>query len=167
MLETDRLLLRPRRPEDAAVLHELWAERDPRVPAHRRLDDDGRPTVADLEARLAAAAGGSSGLLSIERRSEGDVIGYCGLVASDRGVDGEPELAFELLRAVWGRGYATEAGRAVCELARSAGHAWLCAGVWDWNLASIRVLVKLGFTESGRTEVDPAHGTTLVMERRL
>lgn len=69
--------------------------------------------------------------------------------------------------AARGRGHATEAGRAVCELARSAGHARLCAGVWDWNLAPIRVLAKLGFTDTGRREVDPAHGTTLVLGRRL
>ena len=167
MLRTHRLLLRPRRAGDAAVLHRLWTERDPRVPAQRRLDVDGRPTVADLETALAEEAARGSGLLSLERRVEGDVIGYCGLVDSGRGADGEPELAFELLQAAWGRGYATEAGRAVCEQAGSAGHARLCAGVWDWNLASIRVLAKLGFTDTGRREVDPAHGTTIVMGRRL
>ncbi|GAA4675344.1 GNAT family N-acetyltransferase [Nocardioides nanhaiensis] len=167
MLETERLLLRPRRAADARVVHRLWRERDPRVPAHRRIGPDGRPTVAELEAAIGAERSSSLGLLTVELRPTGDVIGYCGLVDSSRGADGEPELAFELLREVWGRGYATEAGLVVLGWARSAGHERLWAGVWDWNLASRRVLAKLGFTETGLEEADPVHGTTLLTSLRL
>ncbi|WP_308465639.1 GNAT family N-acetyltransferase [Rathayibacter soli] len=49
VLETDRLLLRPWRVSDAALQRELLAERDPRVPQHRRIGPDGHPTVEDLE----------------------------------------------------------------------------------------------------------------------
>ena len=49
VLETGRLLLRPWRVAEAVVQRELWTERDPRVPPHRRIDADGHPTVADLE----------------------------------------------------------------------------------------------------------------------
>ena len=49
MLETGRLVLRPWRVAEAATLRELWGERDPRVPPHRRIDAEGRPTVAELE----------------------------------------------------------------------------------------------------------------------
>ena len=167
VIETDRLLLRPWRVAEATVQHELWSERDPRVPPHRRLDAEGRPTVADLEGSIRADQGWSTGLLAVEPRSTPGVVGYCGLVDSGRGPDGEPELAFELLRRTWGRGYATEAGAAVVARARSLGHARLWATVWDWNLASRRVLAKLGFAETGRTEVHPVHGTTLFTTRRL
>jgi ribosomal-protein-alanine N-acetyltransferase len=54
VLETGRLLLRPWRVTEAVVLRELWTERDPRVPPHRRIDADGHPTVADLEASIGA-----------------------------------------------------------------------------------------------------------------
>ena len=37
-LETDRLLLRPWRVSEAVIQREMWAERDPRVPPHRRID---------------------------------------------------------------------------------------------------------------------------------
>lgn len=174
VLETDRLLLRPWRVDEAVVQRELWTERDPRVPAHRRIDADGHPTVAELEEAIRAGAPApttgsprTTGLLAVERRSAGDVIGYCGLVDSGRGADDEPELAFELLRRTWGQGYATEASLAVLDWARSSGHARLWATVWDWNTASRRVLAKLGFTETGRTEVDPERGTTLFTMRRL
>jgi RimJ/RimL family protein N-acetyltransferase len=168
VLETDRLVLRPWRLAEATLPRELWIERDPRVPPHRRIDADGHPTVADLEESIRDNQPSSSiGLLAVERKAAGDVIGYCGLVGSGRGSDGEPELAFELLRRVWRQGYATEASLAVLEWARSSGYERVWATVWDWNTASRRVLAKLGFTETDRTEVDPVHGTTLFTMRRL
>ncbi|MEU8078746.1 GNAT family N-acetyltransferase [Catellatospora citrea] len=167
VLETDRLLLRPWRVAEAVVQRELWTERDPRVPPHRRIDADGHPTVAELEDSIRTNPLWATGLLAVERRGAGDVIGYCGLVDSGRGPDGEPELAFELLRRVWGQGYATEAAVAVLDWARSSGHGRLWATVWDWNTASRRVLAKVGFTETDRQEVHPVHGTTLFTTIRL
>ncbi len=145
-------------------MRELWTERDPRVPPHRRIDAEGHPTIAELENYIRDRP---SSLLAIERKDAGDVIGYCGLVDSGRGAEGESELAFELLRRVWGQGYATEASLAVMDWARAAGHQRLWATVWDWNTASRRVLAKLGFTETERTEVDAVHGTMLFTMIRL
>jgi ribosomal-protein-alanine N-acetyltransferase len=168
VLETDRLLLRPWRVSEAAVQRELWTERDPRVPARRRIDADGRPTVTDIEDGIRASGPPTSvGLLAVERKADGAVLGYCGLVDSGQGSEGEPELAYELLRRFWGHGYATEASRAVLEWARSSGYVRLWATVWDWNTASRRVLAKLGFTETDRSEVDAVHGTNLFTSVRL
>ncbi|WP_250037579.1 GNAT family N-acetyltransferase [Paractinoplanes maris] len=166
-LETNRLLLRPWRVADAAVQHELWTERDPRVPAHRRIDADGHPTVAELADRIRAEPPSPIRLLAIERRSAGDVVGYCGLIDGRRGADGEPELAFELLRRSWGQGYATEASLAVLDQARSSGYHRLWATVRDWNTASRRVLAKLGFVETGHPEADAVHGAMLFVTRQL
>ncbi|MET8477433.1 GNAT family N-acetyltransferase [Streptomyces clavifer] len=167
VLETSRLLLRPWRVAEAVVQHELWTERDPRVPPHRRIDADGHPTVAELEGSIRTNQLWSTGLLAVERKASRDVIGYCGLVDSERGSAGEPELAFELLRRVWRQGYATEASLAVLEWARSSGYERLWATVWDWNTASRRVLAKVGFTETERKEVDAVYGTNLFTTRRL
>ena len=171
VLETSRLLLRPWRVAEAPVQRERWEERDPRVPPHRRIDAAGHPTVADLAESIRDAIDSphpsSIGLLALERKAAGDVIGYCGLVDSGRGRKGEPELAFELLRRVWGEGYATEASCAVLDWARSAGYQRMWATVWDWNAPSRRVLAKLGFTETDRTVVDPERGTTLFTTLRL
>lgn len=157
MLETHRLLLRPWRVDEAEVLRELWSERDPRVPPHRRLDAEGRPSVADLAESIRPGGSFPQGLWAVGRRAEGDTIGYCGLVA---GVRREPELAFELLRRSWGHGYATEAAQAVIDGARASGHRRLWASVWEWNAASRRVLTKLGFVEVERE--DGSAGTNLV-----
>ena len=167
VLETGRLLLRPWRVAEAFVLRQLWTERDPRVPPHRRIDADGHPTVSDLEDSIRASQPSSAGLLAVERKADHDAIGYCGLVDSGRGSDGEPELAFELLRRVWRQGYATEASLAILDWARSSGYERLWATVWEWNTASRRVLAKVGFIETDRKEVDAVYGTTLFITRRL
>ncbi|GHG52444.1 hypothetical protein GCM10011331_17270 [Flavimobilis marinus] len=80
VLATDRLVLRPWRAAEADVLRELWTERDPRVPEHRRIDTLGRPTQADLARRIVARPSSMAGLLAIERKVVGDVVGYCGAV---------------------------------------------------------------------------------------
>jgi RimJ/RimL family protein N-acetyltransferase len=163
--ETSRLLLRPWRVAEAAVLRELWTERDPRVPPHRRIDADGHPTLAELEDSIRTSQQSSTGVLAIERKVAGDVIGYCGLVDGAPGSGREPEVAFELLRRFWRHGYATEAAWAVLDWARSSGYERLWATVWDWNVASRRVLAKVGFTQTDQTE--ETHGTNLVTTRRL
>ena len=167
VLETGRLLLRPWRVVDAVIERELWTERDPRVPPQRRIDAHGHPTVEELEESIRSHQPSSIGVLAVERKDARDVIGYCGLIDGEWGAVGEPELAFELLRRVWGHGYATEAALAVLEWARSSGYERVWATVWDWNTASRRVLAKLGFTETERNEVDEVRGTTLFTTRRL
>ncbi|MGH3294918.1 MAG: GNAT family N-acetyltransferase [Trebonia sp.] len=165
-LETDRLILRPRRVGEAVIYRHLWTERDPRVPPHRRINAEGRPTVADIAAQIRAArAEPGLGILAVERKGTADVIGYCGLTAHGNGSPDEPELAYELLRAAHGCGYATEAGRAVVTWASEAGYRRLWAGVWDWNVASRRVLEKLGFREAGRVEPHSVYGHSLLTVR--
>jgi [ribosomal protein S5]-alanine N-acetyltransferase len=167
-LETDRLVLRHSGVGDAAVYRQLWTERDLRVPAHRRISSEGRPTVEDITAQILAERGEPGpGLLAVERKGTADVIGYCGLIIHGNGSPDEPELAYELLRAAHGCGYATEAGRAVVTWAGEAGYRRLCAGVWDWNVASRRVLEKLGFRETGRTEPSSVSGHSLLAIREF
>ena len=103
----------------------------------------------------------------VERKSTTDIIGYCGLISHGNGSPNEPELAYELLRAAHGCGYATEAGQAVVRWADEAGYRRLWAGVWDWNVASRRVLEKLGFREVGRVPPDAVHGHSLLTVREL
>jgi ribosomal-protein-alanine N-acetyltransferase len=165
VLETERLLLRPWRVSEATIQRELWTERDPRVPPHRRIDPDGHPTVGDIQDWIRAAKPSSIGLPAVERKATKDVIGYCGLIDSARGPE-EPELAYELLRRFWGQGYATEASRAVLDWARTSGFERVWATVWEWNTASRRVLDKVGFTEAERWD-DPIHGTNLLTTRSL
>jgi RimJ/RimL family protein N-acetyltransferase len=89
------------------------------------------------------SAGGDR-LLPIHRRVEGDFIGYCGLIVGRPSLD-EPEIAYELFLRAHGRGYATEASRAVLAAAIVTGRTRLWSTVRTWNVPSLRVLDKLGF----------------------
>ncbi|WP_243225714.1 GNAT family N-acetyltransferase [Microbacterium sp. CIAB417] len=167
-MDTERLLLRRQHESDAAVFRQLWTERDERVPPHRRIAPSGHPTVDDIVRQIRdRGSGPGPGLLTMERRETSAVIGYCGLVVAGKGNPEEPELAFEILRAEHNRGYATEAGAAVLGWARQAGYHRIRASVWDWNAASLRVLEKLGFEDSGVVVGESVHGRSLMMVRRL
>lgn len=75
-----------------------------------------------------------------------EIIGCIGLAE-----DGdEVELGYWFARDCWGKGYASEAARAVIGLARTLGHRRLVAGHFLDNPASGRVLCKVGFRPTGR-----------------
>lgn len=168
VLETRRLLLRPWRVGDAAFHRRLWAERDPRVPAHRRLTPDGHPTIAELE-QWSRSSGQvpAPGLLVVQLAGSETALGYCGLVENSVGRPEEPELAFEFLREFWNHGYATEAAGAVVEHARALGYRHVASTVRAWNTASLRVLEKLGFVTTGEQEDDEVHGDSLLLRKTL
>lgn len=74
-----------------------------------------------------------------------EMVGMMGLTAS--GGDGA-ELGYMFARAHWGKGYATEIGRALLAYAwRAYDWPWIDAVVFAANPASARVLEKLGFVE--------------------
>ena len=92
-------------------------------------------------------------MLPICRRLEGDFIGYCGLIVGRSSLD-EPEIAYELIQRARGRGYATEADRAVLDAAIATGRTRLWSTVGSWNTSSIHVLEKLGFARDHVTTKD-------------
>lgn len=168
ILKTDRLVLRRWRGADADVQRRFWEARDPRVPPHRRIGSDGRPTLEDIQDRIKRSDPDPTlGLLAVERRDFGTVIGYSGLIPNDHGQDDEPELAYEFLPAVWGQGYATEASLAVISWAGESGYRRLWATVREWNTASRRVMVKLEFTMTARVEPDDTYGNSLFYTKIL
>jgi RimJ/RimL family protein N-acetyltransferase len=94
------------------------------------------------------------------------LIGCVGLAE----MDGEIELGYWFGREWWGRGFATEAARAVLRLAKVLGHRQLVAGHFADNPASGRVLRKIGFAPTGRVRnrFSLARGTEVAsVEHRL
>jgi RimJ/RimL family protein N-acetyltransferase len=88
------------------------------------------------------------------------VIGSAGLGEHE----GEPEIGYWIAREHWGRGYATEAARAVLRIARTLGHTRLTAGHFADNPASGRVLRKLGFVPTGRIAKRPCRARGAVVD---
>ncbi|MFZ3495482.1 GNAT family N-acetyltransferase [Streptomyces sp. 5.8] len=136
-LETERLILRPWADSDAAALRDLVAERGKGVGTVEHI----RTAIAEL---LTATAATGIALLPVQRREEGDFIGYCGLIIGRSTLE-EPEIAYELFRSAHGHGYATEAARAVVDAAIATGRKRLWSTVGTWNTPSFRVLEKIGF----------------------
>ncbi|MEV6791676.1 GNAT family N-acetyltransferase [Streptomyces sp. NPDC051320] len=136
-LETERLVLRPWAESDAAELRALQSERGNGTPTVEHT----RTLIAKL---LTATETTGIALLPIQRRDEGDFIGYCGLIIGRSTVE-EPEIAYELFQRAQGRGYATEAAGAVLDAAIATGRKRLWATVGTGNTPSFRVLEKLGF----------------------
>lgn len=136
-LGTERLRLRPWCAEDTSWHVHLAAEREGEAPT---VEEDAA-IIAGLLQRQAEHGVVPSVL---ERRDDGEPIGYCGLVVGRASI-AEPELAFELFRRVHGNGFATEAATAVVAAAAATGRARLWATVRAWNAPSFRVLEKLGF----------------------
>ncbi len=86
------------------------------------------------------------GVWAVVEKSSGETIGYCGLFFFPD-VCGQPEIeiGYRLARSHWGRGYATEAARAVRDYAfQTLNVQRLIALIDPENTASIRVAEKLG-----------------------
>jgi RimJ/RimL family protein N-acetyltransferase len=72
------------------------------------------------------------------------LVGFCGFLEIPA-VHPEPQLVYALVERFTGRGYATEMARRAIAHAREQGLAEILAGVDEINVASLRVLEKLGF----------------------
>jgi RimJ/RimL family protein N-acetyltransferase len=136
-IDTDRLVLTPEEQDDADWLSELFTARG----GQRFTVDDARERIAAMRSMTAELG---IGVLVLRTRESGEPLGYCGIVLG-RGSLEEPELAYELLPRAHGRGYATEAARAVLDAAFATGRTRVWATVAPENVASFRVLDKLGF----------------------
>lgn len=148
---TDRLTLREFEVEDAAALFRLRA--DPEVNRHT-----GEPLAPDVEsvARDILAYPDyrqhGFGRWACALRTTGEVIGFCGLKYLPE-LD-EVDLGYRFVPEHWGRGYATESGRAALEVGAELGLREVTAYVLPANLGSVRVLDKLGFRRAGEQAFD-------------
>ena len=145
-IETARLVLRAPRPQDAVYVAELANDTE----VARMTSRVRHPyRLADAEAFLGAQAQADprrEQVFLIEHPTFGP-MGMAGLHKADHAV---PELGYWLGRTFRGRGFATEAARAVVAWARDAwGRRALVSGHFSDNPASGRVLEKAGFLYTG------------------
>jgi RimJ/RimL family protein N-acetyltransferase len=154
ILETERLLLREFDGGDAASFYLLGS--DPEVIRYTGDPGGGLTSIEHalevLRARpLADYRKYGYGRWACVLKASGEVIGFAGLkyLADSQEVD----LGYRLLPAYWGRGLATEACRAVLDYGRTRLGLRRIIGLVDpENLASVRVLEKLGLTLAGQVE---------------
>lgn len=151
-LDTERFVLTPEEPSDVPWLAEMFTARG------------AGPVTQDAAWQRMAAMHELTrrhgiGVYVLRPRDGSAPVGYVGLVVGRCTVE-EPELAYELLPAAHGRGYATEAARTVLDAVFATGRERVWATVLESNAASRRVLAKLGgFTVDRVT--DGEHGRVL------
>ena len=149
-LETPRLLLRPFVAPDAAAVQRLAGDR---AVADTTLNiphpyPDGAADAFITQQQVAFDAGTAATFAVLERES-GVLVGACGLRITPRFA--HAELGYWIARDQWGRGYATEAARAVVGYAFGAlGLHRVYARHLTRNPPSGRVMQQLGMTWEGR-----------------
>ena len=142
---TDRLLLRPGWAEDAPALARAIADEQ----IVRNLATAPWPyALKDAEAFLASPRDPVMPSFLITERTNGAprIVGACGL---GRRPSGAVEMGYWIARPYWGKGFATEASRALIDIARTLKLPRLEASHFIDNPASGRVLEKLGFVPTG------------------
>ena len=154
IFETPRLLGRLITPEDVDELLAVYGDADA-----MRWVGDGRPLDRAQCARwvdvtLGNYASRGYGMTALVERGTGAVVGFCGLVHP--GNQPEAEVKYALKREHWGRGFATEAVRAILSYGReSFGLTRIIATVAPENTASRNVLLKAGMRAAEtRTDED-------------
>jgi [ribosomal protein S5]-alanine N-acetyltransferase len=90
------------------------------------------------------------GLWLVHQRETGNVVGFCGFLDIPS-VHPQPQLLYAIFERFTGQGYATEMARAsIAEARRYSDLSTIVASVDEANVASVRVLEKLGFRRTAR-----------------
>ena len=142
-LESERLLLRHIRRDDAQRIFDCWAS-DPEVT--RYLTWQPHASVAVTEAIVARWLADydkpDTYRYGIELRETGELIGMIDVVGYHHG---NPVIGYCSGRAYWGNGYMTEALKALCAALFEAGYSMIRIEAVRENIGSNRVIQKAGF----------------------
>jgi RimJ/RimL family protein N-acetyltransferase len=149
---TDRLEVRQPRDEDRARFVELFCSPEFMVFSGGVHDLDSAHVRFDEMLRTATEV--PFGKQPVIERATGTIVGYSGVAWFDFEGARRLEFGYRLVPEARGRGYATEAGRAVLELAAQTFEGELLAMIDPTNQPSQGVIGKLGFTFWKQAEVD-------------
>jgi [ribosomal protein S5]-alanine N-acetyltransferase len=107
---------------------------------------------------------GALGFWRVESTASGAFYGLGALIRMPDG--GDVELAYRLVRRAWGQGIASEVGALLVEYAlRTVDLPRVVAVTYPENVASQRVLDKLGFARQGHIDYKGVRALYFVRER--
>ena len=145
MMETERLTLRKMTENDAEELFDIFS--DPIAMRFFGVLFD-RPRMEKwVRNNLEHEKQHGFSLLSVVLKDNGEVIGDCGLETDQ--IDGQTVvgIGFDFKRSYWGRGYATEAARAVLEYGfTNLGLDSISGWIDPKNTPSQRVAERIGMS---------------------
>jgi len=142
---TERLRLRPASPDDFEGVQALVSDYD----VVKMTASWPWPADPDFTRGRCAPLDSAAGLNGVVLAGDA-VIGMMGITARETDGIVAAGMGYMFAKPHWGRGYATEMGRALIDHV-FARYDWpgIEAGIWDDNPASGRVLEKLGFRRVG------------------
>lgn len=144
VLETERLILRAPQLGDVNAVAALANDKRIAENTRRIPHPYARRDAEDFIAAVNVPGGETAFVIALR---DGPIVGACGLAMQD---EGAPDVGYWLGVKHWGKGYATEAVRAVIDYAfTDLGHEALSAGARVTNPASRRILEKCGFQWTG------------------
>jgi ribosomal-protein-alanine N-acetyltransferase len=148
-LQTQRLILRPFNPSDAAIVQRLAGEKgiaDTTLNIPHPYPDGAAEAWISSHARR--YADGESAIFALVERARGILIGAIGLEISVG--HGSAELGYWIGRPYWNHGYCTEAAGTVLRFAfDDLGLNRVQARHFTRNPASGRVMQKIGMSHEG------------------
>ena len=155
VMETSRIVLRPWRDSDAAVLYK-WAS-DPDVGP--RAGWAPHQSVEESLEVIRTVFNDVTNTWAIELKETGEAIGAMGFGPSCNcnlpARDGEPLIGYWIAKPYWNRGICTDALRLMIEhIRRVTDVKSLISGHFVDNPASGRVMEKCGFVPTGETVID-------------
>lgn len=158
-METERLALRRFTVADGDHLFAL--DNDPEV---MRYLNGGEPVSRDeIEHEILpdflheSEGGGLLGYWAALEKASGQFVGWFSLRQYDGASLDDAWLGYRLVRAMWGKGYATEGARLLIERAFSETTIQrVLATTYEHNVASRRVMEKLGMTHIRSFRLTPA-----------
>lgn len=141
--DSERLHFRRIRAEDSRRIFDCWASDDEVTkyvtwPTHQNVET----TAYVVDMWLKEYDDPGCHRFGIELKETGELIGMIDVVDY---IDGKPEVGYVLGRAYWGKGYMTEALRAVTDYLFSEGYDTVLIEADERNIGSNSVIRKNGF----------------------
>lgn len=149
-LKTDRLVLRRESLKDADVMHKLLGC-DPEITKYTGWNPyiSRESTLEKIGFDIKGYE--KEGCYSWVIVCDGDFVGTIGAYDYDA-QKSQIEIGYSIVRKFWGRGFASEAAAKVVEFLTEEGIKNIIAWGHFENMASVRILENLGFTEFDRDD---------------
>jgi len=158
-IQTERLLLRLAKKSDASAVYTNWT-RDPQISKYMRWNTHAsiNHTIEWLDATAARGFDGKVYDWLFILKETGKPIGSGGIFYNS--THNMFELGYCVMRPLWGKGFATEAARAILQFAKQElGQTKFFACHAKENVVSGKILKKLGFVYSNDSSYSKFDGS--------
>ncbi len=167
MIRTERLIIKSWSIDDAADFYELSQDTGFNLFPITRYEQKTLETARDwLKQNIESVSKGGLGFQGIWEKTSGTLIGIAGFRLFHLEKENRYEITYRLRENAWGKGYATEAARAMVNYGFLNSPAKeIAVSITPDNEASIKVAKKLGFKWTNNETLMGVHAEILRISR--